>query len=182
MTAPDRAAIEADIEAVKQFAAAWRTRTEAYANSATPQALHVARVPDGEHVSMTEPQLSTALAELERLTDRVAHLDSARDSAVRAWKQEHDGADELQRERDTARSEVARAWEDLTGVREERDGAAARVAELESEREADTRAVAALRDALRAGGRGWSETDALTVRFADRIDDLAARDEQEAGQ
>lgn len=53
------------------------------------------------------------------------------------------------------------------------------VAELRAEREAaddDVRAVAALRAALAAGGRGWGEADALIARFADRITALDARD------
>ena len=54
------------------------------------------------------------------------------------------------------------------------------LAALEQERDDDARAVAALRDALRVGGRGWGEADALIARFADRIADLAARDEREA--
>jgi hypothetical protein len=50
------------------------------------------------------------------------------------------------------------------------------VEQLRAERDEDVRAVAALRDALRTGGRGWGEADALIAHFADRI---AALDDDE---
>jgi len=76
--------------------------------------------------------------------------------------------EQLRDERDIARSEVARAWEDLTTVREERDALAARVAELEAEREADTWAVARCQRA-KAGPDAVPAMLALDARFADRI-------------
>lgn len=57
----------------------------------------------------------------------------------------------------------------------ERDALAARVAELEAEREADTRAVARCQRA-KAGPDAAPAMLALDARFADRIDTLAARD------
>ena len=51
-------------------------------------------------------ELVRAVDDVRWLLERVAHLDTARDSAVRAWKTEHDGADELQRERDDARAQL----------------------------------------------------------------------------
>jgi ketosteroid isomerase-like protein len=45
-----------------------------------------------------------------------------------------------------------------------------------AEQDGDVRAVAALRDALATGGRGWGEADALIAHFADRIDAQIRRD------
>ena len=137
-------------EAVQRFADAWRD-PHAYVHEARNGTLLIAR-DDHRTVRLTEPQLRAVLAERDALAKRVAHLDSARDSAVREWRREHDAADALQAERDAL---------------------AARVAELEAEREADTRVVAELRTAYSQGGRGWAETDALIARFADRIAALA---------
>jgi hypothetical protein len=71
--------------------------------------------------------------------------------------------------------------EALRAVLAERDALAARVAELESEREADVRAVAAFQA---ASGQGINEIAtagwALVERFADRVAALAAQDEQQA--
>jgi len=49
--------------------------------------------------------------------------------AVLMWLADRN--EQLRDQRDTARAEVARAWEDLTGVREERDALAARLDDLE---------------------------------------------------
>lgn len=97
------------------------------------------------------------LNELKRLTDRVAHLDSARDSAVRAWKQEHDGADELQRERDALAARVAELEAHPAQlVRADREADEADVRAVGSLLEADDEDVPRAREYLRA-------------RFADRI-------------
>lgn len=50
---------------------------------------------------------SSDIADLRMVLARLKHLDSARDSAVREWKREHDAADELQRERDVLAARVA---------------------------------------------------------------------------
>lgn len=74
---------------------------------------------------------------------------------------------------------------DLRAVLAERDALAARVAELEAEREADTRAVAALLKLGDVSFRGTLLTDwedakgALAARFADRI--AALNDDADGG-
>jgi len=111
----------------------------------------------GTDAKLTEPQLRAVLALLDDrgVMDLVERNEQLRD------------------ERDIARSEVARAWEDLTTVREERDALAARVAELEAEREADTWAVARCQRA-KAGPDAVPAMLALDARFADRIEALDA--------
>lgn len=122
---------------------------------------------DGESPSMPERRIEIAdhlgrvrivLNELKRLTDRVAHLDSARDSAVRAWKQEHDGADDLQRERDTWKSEAERR---------------------SAERKAASRRVGILRAWLYELGHA---PDAVDERLRRDAAALAAQDERETGR
>jgi len=81
------------------------------------------------------------------------------------------------RDRTTAAYTIAES--DLRAVLAERDALAARVAELEAEREADARAVARCQQA-KAGPDAVPAMLALDARFADRIAALAG-DETDGG-